>query len=90
MVNECCCCCLCRCESPLGKKSRTDSDTDNDDDDDDLSMGGVGAPSPGSIRVTQVSANNLSDTVVFRYKAPFFSLKNLSVDPQIVLNSGYV
>lgn len=41
-----------RCESPLGKKSRTDSDTDNDDDD-DLSMGGVGAPSPGSIRVTQ-------------------------------------
>ena len=44
---------LTRSESPSVKRSRRDYD-DDDDDDDSLS-GGVGAPSAGSIRVTQVS-----------------------------------
>ena len=40
---------LIRSESPSAKRSRID------DDEDDLLSGGVGSPSPGSIRVTQVS-----------------------------------
>ena len=43
-----------RPDSPSMKRSRRDYDDEDDDDDDSLS-GGVGAPSPGSIRVTQVS-----------------------------------
>lgn len=45
-----------RSDSPSVKRSRRNyNDDDEDDDDDDSLSGGVGAPSPGSIRVTQVS-----------------------------------
>ena len=59
-----------RSESPTVKRSRVD----NDDDSDSLT-GGVGAPSPGSVRVTQVSTSAQKPTLTALVTNTCWSLK---------------